>query len=156
MVISFCGHGKLKNGQEVKEKLYRHIKFYANKGNLTILCGGTGDFDCLVAECVREIKEEHELPKVTAVLVVPFFNSVHYRKFADMFDAAIFFPQKNLTSKNAVLRSMYAMAENSDILIVYVENTQNSNSYKVYNHAKQRSIATINIFFELNGNNQTQ
>ena len=149
---SFFGHRDV----DVTDQLYtitvaqimRSIEF----GCRTFYFGGYGDFDYLCHEIVTKIREENPELKIRRIYCVSqeryLRKKVRYCKREDYDEIIYLTPSFEGWYKSIYFRNC-AMIDQSDFIIFYAENRDNSGAYKAYKYAKRKKDKQIINLWEI-------
>jgi len=147
--LSFFGHSELEITDKLKEDLKNLIIKLITQENFGVfLFGGFGKFDELAWEIVTDVKKEY--PYIRRVFVLTeekHLNRLKRPKYLldEEFEEFVFFPlQYNGFNKRIYYRNV-EMIKNSDKIIFYVKNTENSGANKTMNYAKKLKKNFINL-----------
>lgn len=116
MIVTFCGHGKEKHGNEIRENLYNITEDLIKQGADEFLLGGYGNFDLMAARVVKSLKEKY--PYIKSVLIVPYINRGYD---TDLYDCSEYPPIENVPKRYAVLKRNEWMINKVDVLIAYIK-----------------------------------
>ncbi len=112
MIVTFCGHSKLYNSDEISAWLDVILPSLIAGGADTFYLGGYGAFDELAALAVRRQKKVY--PAIRSILVVPYSK----RKCDQaLYDDCIYPPLKDLSSYNAIPKRNEWMVSASDVVV---------------------------------------
>ena len=149
-ICSVFGHSVV----EVTEKLYELTEAMITKaieaGCRTFYFGGYGDFDDLCYQIVTKIKYERFDIDITRVYCVSqeryLRKNVRYFKRENYDEVIYLAPSFEGWYKSIYFRNC-AMIDESDYLIFYAEEREDSGAYKAYKYArKKKGKHIINLF----------
>ncbi len=149
-ICSFFGHRDI----EITDKLYAtttaEIMKSVGLGCRTFYFGGYGDFDDLCYQIVTKIKENHPLLDIKRIYCVAqerhLRKPVRYFKRENYEDVIYLMPSFDGWYKSIYFRNC-AMIDQSDFVIFYAEERQNSGAYKAYKYAsKKKNKQIINLW----------
>ena len=108
--------------------------------------GGYGGFDRITATAVKQVKQRY--PEITLTLVLPYHPAERPVETPYGFDGT-YYPEgmENVPRRFAIVQVNKHMVENVDWLIAYVRHGA-SNSQKIIEYAKIRSVPYINLALE--------
>lgn len=121
MNVTFFGHRK--TSKEVKiilrKKLINLIEFYNAD---TFYVGNQGDFDFMVRQVLKELKEVY--PHIAYTVVLAYIPNVGYRyEDIDYFDTIYPEGLENTPKKFAISKRNFWLIEHSDIVVTCVHNS---------------------------------
>ena len=142
---SFFGHREI----EITDELYA-ITVAAIEKALVFGCrifyfGGYGEFDELYYKIVTEIKEKNSELKIKRVYCVPqerYLRKGRRFKRENYEEVVYLVPTFEGWYKSIYFRNC-AMIDESDFIIFYAEERENSGAYKVYKYAKKKKYKHI-------------
>lgn len=115
MIVSFCGHGKVYQQEEVSVRLDEAIACLISEGMSKFLLGGYGDFDLLAAKAVYRAKKRH--PELESILVIPYLD----RKYdCDLYDRTLYPGLEHVPRRYAISKRNEYMVNISDVVLAYV------------------------------------
>ena len=140
-ICSFFGHRDV----DITDKLYTmataEIMRTVELGCRVFYFGGYGDFDDLCRQIVTKIKDENPKLKIRRIYCVSQERYLHknVRYFnRENYDEIIYLvPSFDGWYKSIYFRNC-AMIDQSDIIIFYAENREDSGAYKAYKYAKRK------------------
>ena len=108
--------------------------------------GGYGGFDRVAATAVKQVKQRY--PEITLMLVLPYHPAERTVETPYGFDGT-YYPEgmETVPRRFAIVQANKYMVENVDWLIAYVRHGA-SNSQKIIEYAKIRSVPYINLALE--------
>ena len=149
-ICSVFGHRNVAITDELYAKTKAEIIQAIDGGCRVFYFGGFGDFDELCYQIVTSIKNERtdiSLKRVYCVSQERYLrkNSPHFRR--EDYDEVIYL----IPSFDGWYKSIYfrncAMIDNSDVIIFYADDRENSGAYKAYKYAKKKKDKrVINLF----------
>lgn len=126
MIITFCGHGFIKNPPAVKKELITvlcEILTRNHTDKITFLCGGYGRFDFLAASAIDHLKSVYSSHDIVKIFVTPYINKGYDRRNKLMrkdYDEIVYPPLEKVPYRYAIAKRNEWMIENSDLVIAYV------------------------------------
>ena len=148
MTITFFGHGSMYYNDNIENLVAETIKKHIDADKkTTFLCGGYGDFDNMCANICRQLKKDY--PLIEVVYVTPYISTAQQRKIKELieyklYDSTLYPPIEKVPYRYAIIKRNEWMAENADLLIVYVKH-EHGGAYNVFRHAKKKGKTIINI-----------
>ena len=139
MTVTFAGHGDFHYKEDIKTALYDILENLILEGVDTFYLGGYGNFDILCAETVKKLKEIY--PHIKSILVIPYLDKKYN---LDLYDETVYPPLENTPLRFAISKRNEWMAENSDIVVAYVNHTWGG-AFKMLSYAKRKKRKIINI-----------
>ena len=115
MKVTFCGHGDINYGSEIREKLAKITEQLIEKGANEFLLDGYGDFDLMAAHTVRRLKEKY--PHISPVLVIPYMDQGYDK---ELYDRSEYPPIETVPKRLAIIKRNEWMADKSDVVAAYV------------------------------------
>ena len=140
-ICSFFGHRDIEITDELKATTTAEILKSVDLGCRIFYFGGYGDFDELCYQIVSEIKEKNPFLNIQRIYCVAqerylYKNSRYFHR--ENYENVIYLPP----SFDGWYKSIYfrncAMIDNSDFVIFYAEQRENSGAYKAYQYAKKK------------------
>ena len=140
-ICSFFGHRDI----EITDKLYAtttaEIMKSVDFGCRIFYFGGYGDFDALCYKIVTKIKRENPELNIKRIYCVPreeyLRKNVRYFKREEYDDVIYLMPSFDGWYKSIYFRNC-AMIDESQVVIFYAEERQNSGAYKAYKYAERK------------------
>lgn len=148
-ICSFFGHREIEITSELKTKLKAYIKDLIN--NKTVNCfyfGGFGNFDELCWQIVTDLKQTYPYIKRIFCLSDPRHQRADKRPKWIKDEDYEEFIYLNLKFDYWYSRIYYRnceMIDQSDYVIFYVTNTENSGAYKALRHAERMKKEFVNM-----------
>lgn len=139
MIVTFCGHGKEKYGDEIRENIYNITDDLIKQGADEFLLGGYGNFDLMAARVVKPLKEKY--PYIKSVLIVPYINRGYDK---DLYDYSEYPPIENVPKRYAVLKRNEWTINKADVLIAYIKHDWGG-AAKTLEYARKRKKKIINL-----------
>ena len=139
MIVTFCGHGKEKYGDEIRENIYNITDDLIKQGADEFLLGGYGNFDLMAARVVKPLKEKY--PYIKSVLIVPYINRGYDK---DLYDYSEYPPIENVPKRYAVLKRNEWTINKADVLIAYIKHDL-GDAAKTLEYARKRKKKIINL-----------
>lgn len=112
MNVTFCGHSKLYQTENISKWLDIILPALIEGGATTFYLGGYGDFDSLAAAAVRRQKTKY--PNIEAVLVLAYLNR---EMDASRYDGTTYPPLETVPPRYAIVRRNEWMVRESDVVI---------------------------------------
>ena len=147
---SFFGHREISVTKELKQKLRVIIENLITFENFVIFFfGGFGEFDNLCHEIVTELKNKYSFVK--RIYVCEDYNFVdrpHKRPkwlAKEDYEEFIYLDMRYTRFYQRIYFRNIEMIEQSDFILFYVINTENSGAYKTMQYAKRKKKTFINI-----------
>ncbi|MBE6536660.1 MAG: hypothetical protein E7673_01775 [Ruminococcaceae bacterium] len=149
-ICSFFGHSEIEPTEELRSSLEAEILKVIDLGCRTFYFGGYGEFDELAYKTVTRIKAEHtelELKRIYCVSQERYLRKrVRYFDPAN-YDEVIYLEPDFDGWKTSIYFRNCAMVDKSSFVIFYVEERENSGSYKAYKYAMRKKKANVvNLF----------
>lgn len=148
---SVFGHSKVEITKELENKLIETFKELIEKGYANFYFGGFGMFDELCHKIVSELKRTYNHIKRIFCLSDPRHLRVNKRpkwlKNEDYEDFVYLDLEFDWWYQRIYYRNC-AMIDQSDIVIFYAEERENSGAYKAFKYAKQKKKEIINLYYE--------
>lgn len=141
---SFFGHQKINIDERLKTKLKEIAEQLILDGFTTFFFGGFSNFDELSRQTITELKQKY--PHIKRIFYL--YNPKQYKqiKAEDVDCDELIYPDLEFDwwYKRIYFRNV-EMIKNSDFIIFYVKNTQNSGAYKAYKYAIKKKKNFLNI-----------
>ena len=149
-ICSFFGHRDVEITENLYARTYAEILKAVDFGCRIFYFGGFGDFDELCYKIVTKIKEEKpelQIKRVYCVTQEGYLRKKSRYFKRDDYDEIIFL----IPSFEGWYKSIYfrncAMIDESNFVIFYAEERENSGAYKAYKYAKkQKGKTVVNIY----------
>ena len=108
--------------------------------------GGYGGFDRIAANAVKRVKKSH--PEILLMLVLPYHPAEHPVEIPYGFDGT-YYPEgmETVPRRFAIVQTNKHMVDSIDWLVAYVRHGA-SNSQRILEYAKKRSVPHINLAME--------
>ncbi|HCU56127.1 MAG TPA: hypothetical protein DIC18_02195 [Clostridiales bacterium] len=123
MIITFCGHAEIYNGQEeLHGKVLSAIMEHATGEEVVFYLGGYGDFDWIALRCCKEYKQTH--PDAKLIFVSPYLDEVYFKRrerYIKECDGIEVAEVESTPKRFAILKRNEWMVKHSDFLIAYVK-----------------------------------
>ena len=137
-ICSFFGHREIEITEELYATTTAEIMKAVSLGCRIFYFGGYGEFDSLCYEIVSKLKNEFDIMRVYCVS-----QERYLRKSVRYFNRDDYDEIKYIQSSfDGWYKSIYfrncAMIDESDFIIFYAENRENSGAYKCYKYAKTK------------------
>lgn len=149
-ICSFFGHRDIEITESLYARTHAEILNAVDSGCRIFYFGGFGDFDELCYKIVTKIKEENPELQIKRVYCVT--QERYLRKRSRYFDPEAYDDVIYLVpSFEGWYKSIYfrncAMIDESDFVLFYAEERENSGAFKAYKYAKKQKDKTIvNIY----------
>ena len=147
---SFFGHREIEITEEIYTTTAAEILRSVDLGCRVFYFGGFGDFDKLCYDIVSRIKKETPELHIERIFCVP--QERDLRKNTRLFrredyENVIYLePSFDGWYKSVYFRNC-AMIDESDVVIFYAEERENSGAYKAYKYAKKKkNKRVVNLF----------
>lgn len=146
MIITFCGHSQIFNGDEIKQKLSSVLEETVCGQDVEFLIGCYGDFDYIAASCARAYKSMH--PNCKVVLVTPYIHTKlqnnRLKSARDYYDEIVYPPLENVPYKFAIIKCNQWMVDKSDLVIASVD-CDWGGAFKTLDYACRKKKRFINL-----------
>ena len=139
MNVTFCGHSKLYQTENISQWLDIILPALIEGGATTFYLGGYGDFDSLAAAAVRRQKTKY--PNIEAVLVLAYLNR---EMDASRYDGTTYPPLETVPPRYAIVRRNEWMVRESDVAISGVTHGWGG-AAKTLDYAKRRGKGIVPI-----------
>ena len=137
MNVTFCGHSKLYQTENISKWLDIILPALIEGGATTFYLGGYGDFDSLAAAAVRRQKTKY--PNIEAVLVLAYLN----REIdISRYDRTTYPPLETVPPRYAILKRNEWMVCKSDVVISGVAHGWGG-AAKTLDYAKRRGKVIV-------------
>lgn len=141
----FIGH------READERLLPKLidtieRLVVSEGVTCFYVGGYGGFDRIAATAVKQVKRQH--PEIILMLVLPYHPAERPVETPYGFDGT-YYPEgmETVPRRFAIVQTNKHMVDSIDWLVAYVRHGA-SNSQKILEYAKKRSVPHINLAME--------
>ncbi len=145
-ICSFFGHRDIEVTESLYAKTAAEIMKAVDLGCRVFYFGGYGDFDALCYRIVTKIKEERPETEIKRVYCVPqeryLRQRTRYFNREDYDEAVYLMPSFEGWYKSIYFRNC-AMVDESDVVILFAEERENSGAYKIYRYAKRKNDKRI-------------
>ncbi|MCH5143331.1 MAG: hypothetical protein J1G07_06460 [Clostridiales bacterium] len=139
---AFFGHRSF-NYSPYREKLNNIITdLIENHGVTQFYNGFRGEFDCLCATIVSELK--YQYPNIRNIMVLSYYPSVSFT-IPKYFDDCVYLLEKSVPPKSAIPRTNEKIVERADYIISGVKN-QNGGAWTACQYAIRCHKLIFNIF----------
>jgi len=144
MIITFVGHSKLYNCNNLSEKVRKAIiKNTQDEDDIIFYCGGYGDFDNLCAKVCGLIKDRSSNCEV--ILVTPYISKSHQTDSTKkLYDLTLYPPLESVPLRFAISKRNEWMIDQADLVIAYIDHTYGG-AYKSFCYAKRKKKRVINL-----------
>lgn len=137
---AFFGHRDWGQAEE-KEKIRNSIvDLIENYGVFQFYSGGRGNFDNLCSQIVYELKKDY--PQIKNTLVLSYMPKEY--NLPNKYDDSVYFLEKQVPPKYAIVKTNQIMADKADYLIVGLQRSQGG-AYLAYEYAKRKGKMIIQI-----------
>lgn len=145
---SFFGHSEISITDDLKDRLHAELVRLLRDGYDTFYFGGFGDFDHLCWQTVTDLKNDY--PQIYRVYCLSDPRHVRLSKRPKWLKDTDYeeFTYLNLGFDYWYSRIYYRnceMINQSDFVIFYANNVENSGAYKAYKHALKTKKDCINL-----------
>ena len=137
MNVTFCGHSKLYQTENISQWLDIILPALIEGGATTFYLGGYGDFDSLAAAAVRRQKTRY--PNIEAVLVLAYLNR---EMDVSRYDGTTYPPLETVPPRYAIVRRNEWMVRESDVVISGVTHGWGG-AAKTLDYAKRRGKVIV-------------
>ena len=137
MNVTFCGHSKLYQTENISKWLDIILPALIEGGATTFYLGGYGAFDSLAAAAVRRQKTKY--PNIEAVLVLAYLNR---EMDASRYDGTTYPPLETVPPRYAIVRRNEWMVRESDVVISGVTHGWGG-AAKTLDYAKRRGKVIV-------------
>lgn len=149
-VCSCFGHSEVEITDELKKRTSEEIDKAIADGISVFLFGGRSDFDDLVYDTVSEKKAQNPRLEIKRIFCFPL--DAHMRKPPRWFKRKEYeeyiCPAKDFEWwYTAIYYRNCAMIDESDLVLFYAEERENSGAYKAYKYAVKSKKKTVNLAF---------
>ena len=145
-ICSFFGHRDVTITDKLYDTTTAAIMYAIELGYRTFYFGGYGDFDDLCRKIVTKAKSDNPELKIKTVYCVSqeryLHKKVRYFDPNDYDEIIYLMPSFDGWYKSIYFRNC-AMIDNSDLIIFYAENKEDSGAYKAYKYAKKKKNKQI-------------
>ena len=137
MNVTFCGHSKLYQTENISKWLDIILPALIEGGATTFYLGGYGDFDSLAVAAVRRQKIRY--PNIEAILVLAYLNR---EMDASCYDGTTYPPLETVPPRYAIVRRNEWMVRESDVVISGVTHGWGG-AAKTLDYAKRRGKVIV-------------
>ncbi len=119
--VSFIGHREVENPMEVERRLMGMISNIIRTHEFVdFYVGRNGEFDIMVASCIKRLQATHGKERCAMTLVLPYLVA-DLEYYAGYYDSIII-PEEAQAAhfKTAITKRNAWFVENSDLLVAYV------------------------------------
>ena len=145
-ICSFFGHRDVEITDELHATTTAEILRSVDFGCRIFYFGGYGDFDNLCYQIVNRIKNEHPALGIRRIYCVSqeryLRKDTRYFRREDYDDVIYLIPSFEGWYKSIYFRNC-AMIDESDVVIFYAEERENSGAYKAFKYAKKKKDKQI-------------
>ncbi len=147
--VSFFGHRIIDNPMLAEEKIENLVRECIRKKDyVEFLVGRDGDFDIIVASCIRRIKKELFNANSSLVWVLPYPKSEYLknqREYENYYnEIEVFESQKRVHPKAAFKLRNKEMLNRSYLAVFWVKKSYGG-AYETLRYAKKNNTKYINI-----------
>ena len=150
-ICSVFGHRDVEVTKELYMATTDAIERALDFGCRVFYFGGYGDFDELCYQIVSDIQTKRPALHIQRVYCVPqekyLYKKVRYFNKED-YDEVIFLPPAYSGWYKSIYYRNCAMIDESDCVIFYCQNRENSGAHKAYDYAKKKKGKQICNLFE--------
>lgn len=114
MIVSFFGHRRIYNGEELRARLNDCVLHLIESGASEFLLGDYGEFDRLCATALQKQRANH--PQIRLVYIQPYLDRAPEQNY---FDEVVYPPLESVPKRYAIIRRNEWMISKSDIVVVY-------------------------------------
>ncbi len=137
--------------EKIKERLQNAIEQCINDGCSHFFMGTHGDFDKMVLETCRSVRESY--PDIIIEVVLSSYHTIEKKSDLDYVPyqdvRTVIFDIEDLHFKQQITESNKRMIDECDTLICYVDRKQKPSGAKTaMNYAKRKGLKIINLFRE--------
>lgn len=115
MIVTFFGHSKIGDLEEVRQWLERTAKDLVLRGADRFYLGGYGDFDLLAASVLYKLSKGN--PSLQVLLVLPYLKQ---ETNGDSYDGSVYPPLERVPKRLAIIKRNEWMVEQADVVVAYV------------------------------------
>ena len=145
MIVTFCGHRKLYQIENISKWLDIILPALIEGGAKTFYLGGYGDFDSLAAAAIRRQKTSY--PNIEAILVLAYLN----REIdISRYDSTTYPPLETVPPRYAIVRRNEWMIRESDVVISGVTHGWGG-AAKTLDYAKRRGKVIVQFPIQIYG-----
>ena len=149
LICTFFGHREINITDRLYSATSAEIMKAVEIGYRLFYFSGYGAFDALCHKIVTKAKNEFPNLNIKRIYCVSreryLHKSVRYFKREDYDDIIYLTPSFDGWYKSIYFRNC-AMIDNSNLVIFYAENSEQSGAYKTYKYAKKRNKQLINLW----------
>ena len=147
-ICSFFGHRDIQETDQLYTAATTEILKAVDFGCRTFYFGGYGNFDHLCYKIVTKIKEKNPKLNISRIYCVNresyLRKPTRYFNRADYDEIVYLMPSFDGWYKSIYFRNC-AMIDQSDIILFYAEDRENSGAYKAYQYAKRKNKKVVNL-----------
>ena len=137
---AFFGHRDWGQAEE-KEKIRNSIvDLIENYGVFQFYSGGRGNFDNLCSQIVYELKKDY--PQIKNTLVLSYMPKEY--NLPNKYDDSVYFLEKQVPPKYAIVKTNQIMADKADYLIVGLRRSHGG-AYQAFEYARRRGKVMIQV-----------
>ncbi len=142
-VCAFFGHRKIINKQSIQSQLILIIKdLIENKGYKRFLFGGLGEFDDLCYQIVSSYKQQYsDIVRVFYLFDKKHINERKRPKYIskELYEEIIYAQVDFDYWYYYIYYRNLTIVDNSDMIVFYVNHSEESGAYKIYKYAKKKN-----------------
>lgn len=149
-ICSFFGHREVEITDDLYSATYTEILKSVDFGCRVFYFGGLGGFDRLCYEIVTKLQSENPDLNIKRVFCVPqeklLYKKTRLYRRSDYEETIFLQPSFFGWYKSVYFRNL-AMIDDSNYVVFYAENRENSGAYKAYKYAlKKKTAVLVNLF----------
>ncbi|MBD5099865.1 MAG: hypothetical protein HDT29_00965 [Clostridiales bacterium] len=120
MIITFCGHSKIYEDNNLEENIFQLLLEEKCKGEVDFYLGGYGHFDAIAKKSCVQYKNINSFANVH--FITPYLDEKYLKNKMDMsgFDDSIYPEIEQVPKKFAIVERNKWMVRQSDLVIAYV------------------------------------
>ena len=147
-ICSFFGHRTIDCSKELYATTYAEIVASVDLGCRIFYFGGFGEFDQLCYEIVTQFCQEMPHLGLKRIYCVPLEKDLRKKQAYDnLYEDVIYLDRKFDGWYKSIYFRNLSMIDDSDVVIFYAENRENSGAYKAYEYArKTKNKRVVNIY----------
>lgn len=151
--VSFFGHRMICDILKLEQLLEKHIKELLNEKNyIEFLIGRDGEFDLIVAACIKRIKKNFADYNNSLIWIMPYVKSEYLKNKKNLEE---YYDEIEICStsqyahpKGAIQIRNKTMIDRSDLVFFYVEH-KHGGAYQSMKYAEKQGKKIINLHDEL-------
>jgi len=146
MIVTFCGHSKIRICKDTEQKMLAFLEEKVGSSPVDMFLGNYGKFDNFAYECCKKYKEAH--PNVSLVFVTPYltieYQRNHLKYLQKMYDSIIYPEIESKPKRFAITYRNRYMIEKADYVVAYIDHNWGG-SYATYKYAKSKGKEIFNL-----------